>query len=112
MKGCQKRRPLLAGSVPFNLDTIPEEIPSADQIDRDQLQDALGQLPEKYRIVLAMFYYENYSYREIAELLDLPIGTVMSRLARAKGFLRSKLFGLAQSSHPVRYAKTASHQGY
>jgi DNA-directed RNA polymerase specialized sigma24 family protein len=39
-----------------------------------------------------MFYYEGCSYREIAETLALPLGTVMSRLARAKGHLRCQLF--------------------
>jgi len=42
--------------------------------------------------VLLMFYFEDRAYREIAEELDLPIGTVMSRLARAKSQLRSRLF--------------------
>lgn len=42
-------------------------------------------------MVVVMFYYEQLSYREMAEALDIPIGTVMSRLARAKGQLRSQL---------------------
>ena len=48
-------------------------------------------------MVLVMFYFEECSYREIAQRLDLPIGTVMSRLARAKGHLRSRLF---EPEHP------------
>ena len=52
----------------------------------------MNELPAEFRLVLAMFYYEECSYREIAEKLDLPIGTVMSRLARAKGHLRAKLW--------------------
>ena len=53
-------------------------------------------------MVVAMFYFEECSYREIAEKLDLPMGTVMSRLARAKGHLRSKLF----ETEPVRAKPT------
>ena len=56
-----------------------------------RLQAAIDDLPPRYRVVLAMFYFENASYREIAEQLGLPMGTVMSRLARAKGYLRNEL---------------------
>ena len=92
LKGCQKRRPVPAGNLRLNIETIPAEIPDDGGVDRERLQWAVSQLPPRYRVVVTMFYYESCSYREIAERLDLPIGTVMSRLARAKGHLRSKLF--------------------
>ena len=67
-------------------------------MDSAELQAAIDELPAEFRVVVAMFYFEECSYREIAEKLDLPIGTVMSRLARAKGHLRAKLF----ETEPVR----------
>jgi RNA polymerase sigma-70 factor (ECF subfamily) len=94
LKGCQKKRPVLADSVSLNLGTVPEHSPPDSGIDQERLQEVLNQLPEKYRLVVAMFYYEDCSYREIAEHLGLPIGTVMSRLARAKNQLRNRLLGL------------------
>jgi RNA polymerase sigma-70 factor (ECF subfamily) len=60
-------------------------------IDSEQLQHALGQLPEEYRVVLLLFYFEDLSYKEIAMQTNVPIGTVMSRLARAKAALRARL---------------------
>ena len=48
--------------------------------------------------MLVMFYFEERSYREIAQDLALPIGTVMSRLARAKARLRTKLFSSERPS--------------
>lgn len=84
--------PLLAGSLGLNIDSVPAEVPRESDIDTELLQEALNELPEKSRLILVMFYFEDCSYREIAKKLDLPIGTVMSRLARAKGYLRSRLF--------------------
>jgi RNA polymerase sigma-70 factor (ECF subfamily) len=91
-KSCQKRRPIPAANIDLNVETIHAEPPNGESIDEERLQQAIAQLPDAHRVVLAMFYYENCSYREIAEQLDLPIGTVMSRLARAKGHLRAYLF--------------------
>jgi len=88
----QRRRPVPAGSLRLQIDTVPEVIPQPEAIDREQLQQALDELPEKYRLVVTMFYFESCSYREIADRLEVPIGTVMSRLARAKGRLRASLF--------------------
>jgi RNA polymerase sigma-70 factor, ECF subfamily len=62
------------------------------EVDPAKLQQALNELDESFRTPLILFYFEEFSYRDIAEQLDLPIGTVMSRLARAKSYLRGKLF--------------------
>ncbi len=91
LKACQKKRPQAAGDIDLNVNTIPGTVPREDEIDRERLQQALGELAPNYRLVLTMFYFEDCSYREIAERLDLPMGTVMSRLARAKGHLRTTL---------------------
>ena len=60
-------------------------------IDPAKLQRALDELDEGFRTPLILFYFSEFSYRDIAEQMDLPIGTVMSRLARAKAYLRAKL---------------------
>lgn len=62
-------------------------------IEPSKLQEALDVLPEVFRTPLILYYFEEFSYRDIAEQMDLPLGTVMSRLARAKNFLRSRLLG-------------------
>jgi RNA polymerase sigma-70 factor (ECF subfamily) len=88
-----RRRPALAVDLSLNTDLLPMP-PPAEGIDGDRLQYALNQLPDAFRLMVVMFYFEECSYREIAERLQVPIGTVMSRLARAKGYLRSIMFGV------------------
>jgi RNA polymerase sigma-70 factor (ECF subfamily) len=60
-------------------------------VDKARLQQALNDLDEGFRTPIILYYFEDFSYRDIAEQMDLPIGTVMSRLARAKAYLRSRL---------------------
>ena len=55
------------------------------------LHDALDELPVKFREVLVLRELEGMSYREIAEVMDVPIGTVMSGLARGRDQLRERL---------------------
>jgi RNA polymerase sigma-70 factor (ECF subfamily) len=57
----------------------------------DLLQSAINSLPDYQRMMIVMYHTENRSYEEIAETLDLPIGTVKSRLNRARLSLREKL---------------------
>ncbi|MBB5040483.1 RNA polymerase sigma factor [Prosthecobacter dejongeii] len=65
---------------------LPEEDPPT--LDSATLHRALDAMEEHYRAPLVLFYLRELSYRDIAETLDLPIGTVMSRLSRAKDSLR------------------------
>jgi RNA polymerase sigma-70 factor (ECF subfamily) len=67
---------------------LPAEVP---EVGPEQLQLALNELPEGFRTPVILFYFEEMSYRDIAEQMELPIGTVMSRLARAKAHLRDRL---------------------
>ena len=57
----------------------------------ETIQSFLDTLPEKYKTVLIFYYMEDSSYQEIAQMLDVPIGTVMSRLSRARQILKKAL---------------------
>jgi RNA polymerase sigma-70 factor, ECF subfamily len=63
------------------------------RIDEDLLKQAIEELPINFREVLILREMEELSYKEIGMLCDLPIGTVMSRLARARARLQDKLAG-------------------
>ena len=90
LKMYRRRRPVDSSSLEMDVNQVPEKIKKED-VDKEQLQAALNEMPEPFRTVLLMFYFEDLSYQEIAESLQLAIGTVMSRLSRAKGQLRYKL---------------------
>jgi RNA polymerase sigma-70 factor (ECF subfamily) len=110
LKSRRKRRPTPAGNLDLNIEAIPDNLPPDEPIDRERLQAALEDLQPKHRIILVMFYYESCSYREIAERLNIPIGTVMSRLARAKRYLRSRLFE-GETEPLLDHESAASPQG-
>jgi RNA polymerase sigma-70 factor, ECF subfamily len=106
LKDRQRRRPATAVDLDLNIDAIPDDAPVADG-DHDQLQNALNRLPDAFRLAVVMFYFEERSYREIADELNVPIGTVMSRLARAKDQLRAIMFESEQEVPKPRLAATA-----
>ncbi|CAN5471921.1 N/A [soil metagenome] len=75
--------------IQIDPDALPEETGEAlEHVDSEALQRVLSELPEVFRTPLILYYFEDFSYRDIAEQMELPIGTVMSRLARAKAQLR------------------------
>jgi len=60
-------------------------------MDLDTVRAVLLEIDERYRLPLTLYYLEEHSYEEIAELLQIPMGTVMSRLSRAKALMRESL---------------------
>ena len=64
---------------------------AANNLDGDAAVRALLELEEIYRAPLSLFYLQEHSYKEIADTLDLPLGTVMSRISRGKARLREQL---------------------
>lgn len=80
--------------------TIEEDAPVSEQTytenhartnDKKNVMIELLQLKDVYRTVLSLYYLESYSYKEIAAILDVPIGTVMSRIARGKELLKTRM---------------------
>jgi RNA polymerase sigma-70 factor, ECF subfamily len=66
-----------------------------------EVRDALAALPEEQRVAVYLADVEGFAYREIADIMDSPIGTVMSRLHRGRAALRTSLADYAQRSRMV-----------
>lgn len=65
------------------------------------IEAALDSIPSEYRIVLFLYYYQDYSTKEIAKLLDMPKNTVVSKLSRGRKALRQKLTGYSTNAKGV-----------
>ena len=73
----------------YELEQVESELPTispttVNQLDAGSVVEALGQVEEPYQAPLVLFYMEEHSYKEIAEILEVPIGTVQSRISRGK----------------------------
>jgi len=69
-----------------------------NQMDSAQVLQSLAQTNELFQAPLALFYLEDYSYKEIAEILEVPLGTVKSRIARGMAQLQQMLTNEAASN--------------
>jgi RNA polymerase sigma factor (sigma-70 family) len=74
----------------------------AERVDSRTLLRILGEIAEDFRAPLVLYYMEDLSYKEIADVLALPLGTVQSRIARAKIQLLRRL---SETNLPVERAK-------
>jgi len=88
--------------------THPEDVYIENLLSDDVLK-ALDSIPEDFRTVVVLCDIENLSYKDIAEIVGCPVGTVMSRLYRGRRMLESKLFGLALEQGIVRPRR--EHEG-
>ncbi|KPJ74753.1 MAG: hypothetical protein AMS19_14970 [Gemmatimonas sp. SG8_23] len=75
-------------------DETPEEFVEHRELG-SQIEAAIGELRDEYRTVIVLRHVEGYAYDEIAEVMDLPLGTVKTYLHRARGELRKSLAHLA-----------------
>jgi RNA polymerase sigma-70 factor (ECF subfamily) len=82
---------------------LPE---AARRLDAMQAVEALGRVDEVYRAPVALYYLEDYSYQEIAGILEVPIGTVKSRLARGLAQLKQIFAG----GNPARNQPGGAHE--
>lgn len=73
-----------------SIDAYAESLPAREDVHHELLSAVMG-LERKYRIPLYLFYYEDYSVREIASILSIPENTVKTRLARARKKLKAFL---------------------
>jgi RNA polymerase sigma-70 factor (ECF subfamily) len=88
-----------AGAPALVEETTPETI-ALREVDRRMLNEALAALPAHFREALVLRELEDLSYKDIARITDTPIGTVMSRLSRARRLLAESLRTISRASAP------------
>ena len=90
-----RRRDARASSLedlpPGEADVTAEDVDRVARMDAAAVVAALQNVDEVFRVPLTLFYLDDLSYQEIADMLEVPIGTVMSRLSRGKAQLRGAL---------------------
>ncbi|HVY69589.1 MAG TPA: RNA polymerase sigma factor [Verrucomicrobiae bacterium] len=93
----------------FELGAVDHELPnlaprSVSQMDCAAVLQALAALDEVFQAPVALFYLEDCSYKEIAEILEIPLGTVKSRIARGIDQLQQRLLDHVPAGGPTKKA--------
>ncbi len=66
------------------------------RIEAEHVEDAIAALPEEHRVVATLYFMQDFSYQEIAEVVGVPVGTVRSRLHRGRRMLQKALWSIAE----------------
>ncbi|MBL9188979.1 MAG: RNA polymerase sigma factor [Opitutaceae bacterium] len=93
---------------PAEKDVPDVEVDFVSRLDSQLVLAALQEIDQVFREPLALFYLQDLAYHEIAEILDVPIGTVMSRLSRGKTHLRARLADKAKGGSVIEFPKTGT----
>jgi RNA polymerase sigma-70 factor (ECF subfamily) len=96
--GLRKNRLNLVRVEESIAETIAYEAPMPQQLTDEDVLAALERIPRDFQIPVVLADVEDFSYREIADLLEVPLGTVMSRLHRGRKLLRMELAGYAREA--------------
>jgi len=72
------------------------------RLDAEQIVMALEALPEEYRVACSLYFIQEFTYEEIAQTLDIPLGTVRSRIHRGRKMLQRMLWAIAEEQGIVR----------
>lgn len=91
LKTCRKKTPQFETDSELTISDVAAVDTKETPFDIEHLQQRLDELPDAFRVALLMFYFEGKSYEQISTELDVPLGTVMSRLSRAKTHLRRRM---------------------
>jgi RNA polymerase sigma-70 factor, ECF subfamily len=78
------------------METLAYEPPVPQHLTDEDVLEAFEKIPQQYREVVVLADVQEFSYKEVAATLGVPVGTVMSRLSRGRAMLRSELAGLAR----------------
>ena len=113
----QRRNARIAGSIDDNPEILRRYSVGSDRIDRQNgtVREEVHTLPDKYKQAVALHYWGDYSYTEMAEMLDLPLSTVQGRLYQSRSKLRESITGNDGNADqqwdygPVRVCDIAIH---
>lgn len=94
----------------FLFETLTYEAPLPQHLNDEDVLRALNRLPENFRAVILLAGVEEFAYKEIARILNIPIGTVMSRLNRGRKLLRNELASYAKSYGLLAASATSATQ--
>ena len=91
----------------FELEQVAPELPelspaTVSAVDARTVLAALDQLPPAFKAPVALFYLEDYSYQQIADILEVPLGTVKSRIARGIAHLQTMVSSTGSIAKPDR----------
>lgn len=95
----QSRQPLVFSLDYVKESMLPSQTNSSLDLPLEKIKQAFAELPEPFRIAVLLSDVEGLRYREIAEVLDVPVGTVMSRLSRGRRMLRTRLATLSSQTN-------------